>query len=227
MDRASMKAHAKEQIKGKILILLAITLIISVASGAISFVLGPVGGIATLLIAGPIAYAQVFIYLGITNKSRVPKVEDIIVGFKDDNFLRTFVAYIRLVVFVFLWSLLFWIPGIIKSISYSQMFYLLAEDDKLDPGEAQKQSMEMMEGHKWEYFVLGLSFIPWYLLCGITLGIASIWVVPYIQTTLAEYHVRLVNGGKPVAKEAKVVKDSAKKSETKKSTKTTKKSTKK
>ena len=87
--------------------------------------------------------------------------------------------------------------------------------------------MEMMEGHKWEYFVLGLSFIPWYLLCGITLGIASIWVVPYIQTTLAEYHVRLANGGKPVAKEAKVVKDSAKKSETKKSTKTTKKSTKK
>lgn len=227
MDRASMKAHAKEQIKGKILILLAITLIISVASGAISFILGPVGGIATLLIAGPIAYAQVFIYLGITNKSRVPKVEDIIVGFKDDNFLRTFVAYIRLVVFTFLWSLLFWIPGIIKSISYSQMFYLLAEDDKLDPGEAQKQSMEMMEGHKWEYFVLGLSFIPWYLLCGITLGIASIWVVPYVQTTLAEYHVRLVNGGKPVAKEAKVVKDSAKKSETKKSTKTTKKSTKK
>ena len=129
MDRASMKAHAKEQIKGKILILLAITLIISVASGAISFILGPVGGIATLLIAGPIAYAQVFIYLGITNKSRVPKVEDIIVGFKDDNFLRTFVAYIRLVVFTFLWSLLFWIPGIIKSISYSQMFYLLAEDD--------------------------------------------------------------------------------------------------
>ncbi len=227
MDRASMKAHAKEQIKGKILILLAIALIISVASGAISFILGPVGGIATLLISGPIAFAQVFIYLGITNKSRVPKVEDLLVGFKDDNFLRTFVAYIRLVVFTFLWSLLFWIPGIIKSISYSQMFYLLAEDDKLDPGEAQKQSMEMMEGHKWEYFVLGLSFIPWYLLCGITLGIASIWVVPYVQTTLAEYHVRLVNGGKPVAKEAKVVKDSAKKSETKKSTKTTKKSTKK
>ena len=219
MDRASMKAHAKEQIKGKILILLAITLIISVASGAISFILGPVGSIATLLISGPIAYAQVFIYLGITNKSRVPKVEDIIVGFKDDNFLRTFVAYIRLVVFTFLWSLLFWIPGIIKSISYSQMFYLLAEDDKLDPGEAQKQSLEMMEGHKWEYFVLGLSFIPWYLLCGITLGIASIWVVPYVQTTLAEYHVRLVNGGKPSAKEAKVVK----KSETKKSTKSTKK----
>ena len=227
MDRASMKAHAKEQIKGKILILLAITLIISVASGAISFILGPVGGIATLLISGPIAFAQVFIYLGITNKSRVPKVEDLLVGFKDDNFLRTFVAYIRLVVFTFLWSLLFWIPGIIKSISYSQMFYLLAEDDKLDPGEAQKQSMEMMEGHKWEYFVLGLSFIPWYLLCGITLGIATIWVVPYVQTTLAEYHVRLVNGGKSVAKEAKVVKDSAKKSETKKSTKTTKKSTKK
>jgi hypothetical protein len=112
------------------------------------------------------------------------------------------------------------------------MFYLMAEDEDLDPGDAQKESMELMEGHKWEYFVLGLSFIPWYLLCIITLGIASIYVSPYIQATLAEYHVRLVNGGKPskksaakttkttkAAKEAKVVTKSPAKRTTKKTTK--------
>ena len=231
MDRASMKAHAKEQIKGKILTLLAISIIIGLATGAISFVLGFIGSIAVFLITGAIIFAQCFIYLGVTKKSRMPKIEDLLVGFKDDNFLRTLVAYLRYVIFTFLWGLLFYVPGIIKSISYSQMFYLMVEDEDLDAAEAQKQSMELMEGHKWEYFVLLLSFFPWYLLCAVTFGIASIYVAPYVQTTLAEYHVRLVNGGKSTkakeAKEAKVVKTTAKKSAkkttAKKSTKTTKK----
>lgn len=234
MDRASMKAHAKEQIRGKIITLLAISIIIGLITGAAGVILGPIGSIVTLLITGAFTYAEAFIFLGVTNKSRMPKIEDIFVGFKGDNFLRTLVAYLRYVIFVFLWSLLFWIPGIIKSISYSQMFYLLAEDEDLEAADAQKKSMELMEGHKWEYFVLCLSFIPWYLLCVITLGLAAIYVSPYVQTTLAEYHVRLINGGKSTkekVKEAKTVakkatktspaKTSAKKSSTKKTTKKT------
>ncbi|MBR3263894.1 DUF975 family protein [Candidatus Saccharibacteria bacterium] len=230
MDRASMKAHAKKQIEGKILTLLAIAIIIGFITGAVGF-FGVIGSVASILITGAFTFAEAFIYLGITKKSRMPKIEDVFIGFKGDNFLRTLVAYLRYSIFTFLWSLLFIIPGIIKSISYSQMFYLLAEDDKLEAGEAQKESMELMEGHKWEYFVLGLSFIPWYLLCLVTLGIAAIYVVPYVQTTLAEYHVRLVNGGKSSAKEtkepkeAKVVK-STKTSKSAKTTKTTKKSSK-
>ncbi len=228
MDRVSMKAHAKERIQGKILTLLAISLIIGLATGAAEFILGPIGSIAVFLITGAITYSQSFIFLGVTNKSRMPKIEDLAEGFKGDNFLRTLVAYLRYAIFTFLWSLLFLIPGIIKSIAYSQMFYLMVEDEDLDPADAQKQSMELMEGHKWEYFVLLLSFFPWFLLCIVTLGIASIYVSPYVQTTLAEYHVRLVNGGKVAAKEAKVVKSKAAKT-TAKSTKksTSKKSTKK
>ena len=231
MDRASMKAHAKEQIEGKILTLLAISLVIGLITGAAGFLFGPIGSLAAFLVSGAFTYAEVFIYLGVTKKSRMPQIEDIFVGFKDDNFLRTLVAYLRYAIFTFLWGLLFWIPGIIKGISYSQMFYLMAEDEELEAADAQKESMELMEGHKWEYFVLLLSFFPWYLLCIVTLGLASIYVSPYVQTTLAEYHVRLINGGKSskkVAKEAKVVKTAKKaKTTSKKSTKkTTKKSTK-
>ena len=224
MDRASMKAHAKEQIQGKIITLLAISIIIGLITGAAGVILGPVGSIAALLITGAFTYAEAFIYLGIAKESRMPKIEDIFVGFKGDNFLRTLVAYLRYAIFTFLWSLLFWIPGIIKSISYSQMFYLLAEDEDLEAGDAQKESMELMEGHKWEYFVLCLSFIPWYLLCIITFGLAAIYVSPYVQTTLAEYHVRLVNGGKSTEKKAKEAKTVAKKT-TKASKTTTKKTT--
>lgn len=223
MDRVSMKEHAKKQIEGKIFTLLAIYIIVFAASSIISFVLGPISGIVTLLIAGPIALAQAFIYLGITKKSRMPKIEDLLIGFKGDNFLRTLIAYIRYEVFVFLWTLLFIIPGIIKSISYSQMFYLMADDEKLEAGAAQRKSMEMMEGHKWEYFVLQLSFIPWHLLGIITLGIAYVWVIPYIETTMAEYHVRLVNDGKPLAKAAKAIKAKVEKAKEAKTKKTTKK----
>lgn len=236
MDRASMKAHAKEQIQGKIFTILAITIIISLISAAASFFGAIISMIVSVLIAGAFEYAGAFIYLGITKKSRMPKIEDIFVGFKDDNFLRTLVGYLRYTIFTFLWGLLFVVPGIIKKISYSQMFYLMAEDKDLDPGDAQRESMEMMEGHKWEYFVFNLSFIPWYLLCIVTLGIAAVYVGPYYQTTFAEFHVRLKNGGKALkkeskkstAKEAKVVKTAAaKKTAAKKSTAKTAKATKK
>ena len=51
--------------------------------------------------------------------------------------------------------------------------------------------MEIMEGHKMEYFVLQLSFILWYLLVGITFGLAYIYVGPYTETAKAEFHRRL------------------------------------
>lgn len=204
MDRVSMKEHAKQQIRGKIFTLLAMYIIIAAVSLVASFILGGFSWIVTLLISGPITFAWASVYLGITKRSRMPLFGDLISGFKGDNFLRNFIAYLRYSIFTFLWSLLFIIPGIIKSIAYSQMFYFLAEDDKMEAGAAQRKSMEVMEGHKWEYFVLQLSFIPWHILGALTFGIAYIWVIPYMETTFAEYHVRLTGSNKPTPKAAAV-----------------------
>ncbi len=203
MDRVSMKIHAKKQIEGKIFMLLAISIIIYAAMSVIGLILGPFAFLMTLVVTGPVEFAMAYIYLGVTKKSRMPKIEDTIVGFKGNDFSRSFVGYLRYFVFTFLWSLLFVIPGIIKSFSYSQMFYLMVDDEDLDPAEAQRKSMELMDGHKLDLFVLGLSFLPWCLLGVITLGLAFIWVIPYMSTTMAEFHVRLVNGGKPSAKKTK------------------------
>ena len=232
MDRISIKQHAKEQIKGKIFSLLAIYLVIIAASWVIDLILGPIAGIASLLLGGSVTYSMASIYLGIVKKSNVPQVEDLLRGFKGNNYNRNLIAYIRYVAFTFLWGMLFIIPGIIKSISYSQMFFLLAENNRLEPGDAQRKSMEMMEGHKAEYFILILSFIPWFLLCIITLGIAGVYVTPYMEASLAEFHIRLVKENKPTAKIAKAVTAKAeevKEKITKKSTakSTAKKSTKK
>ena len=190
MDRVAIKAHARKQISGKIFMLLAISIIVAIIGGILGLI-PVVGWLALIVIEGPLMFAQAKIYLGIVDKNRTPKIEDIMEGVKSENFTRSFVGFLRYTVFTFLWGLLFWVPGIIKGISYSQMFYLMAEDKKLDAAAAQKKSMEIMEGHKWEYFVLGLSFILWYLLCGITFGLAAIYVVPYTEAAKAEFYRKL------------------------------------
>ena len=89
--------------------------------------------------------------------------------------------------FTMLWTLLFIIPGIIAAYSYSQSMFIMAEDKDVKPLDAIKQSKELMNGHKMEYFVLQLSFIGWIILGSITFGIAFIWAVPYMQATYAMY----------------------------------------
>ena len=91
-------------------------------------------------------------------------------------------------VFTLLWSLLLYIPGIIKAISYSMSFYILAENPEMSAREALNESKKIMHGHKMDYFVLALSFIPWILLVMITFGIAAIWVAPYMQLTITNFY---------------------------------------
>jgi uncharacterized membrane protein len=190
MDRVAIKAHARKAISGKIFTILAITIIVAIIGGILGLV-PVVGWLAVIVLEGPIMFAEAKIFLGIVGKNRTPKIEDITEGLKEENFTRSFVGYLRYVVFVTLWSLLLWIPGIIKSISYSQMFFLMADDKKLDAAAAQKKSMEIMKGHKWEYFVLDLSFILWGLLCVVTLGLATIYVAPYVSAAKAEFYRQL------------------------------------
>ena len=64
-------------------------------------------------------------------------------------------------------------------------------DENTKPMEVLDKSKSMMEGHKWEYFVFNLSFIGWFLLIPITLGIVLIWLIPYIQTANIMYYEKL------------------------------------
>ena len=94
--------------------------------------------------------------------------------------------------FTTLWSLLFVIPGIIKSYEYRMIPYLLAEDPRMESREAFARSKEMMRGNKWGAFVLDLSFIGWYFLSGFTCGIVGLfYAAPYHNMTNAELYHRL------------------------------------
>lgn len=196
MNRAELKSKAKAQIKGKIGILFVITLVIAVISGLASLILGMipvVGPIAAAVIVTPaFSLSLIRIYLMMLSDKK-PEVKDSFSGF--DDFWSAFKVTFLVGLFTFLWSLLFIIPGIVKSYSYSMSMYILAENKGKGALECINESRAMTDGHKADLFVLSLSFIGWILLGYITLGIAYIWVVPYMQATLANAYESL----KPVA----------------------------
>lgn len=93
--------------------------------------------------------------------------------------------------YIFLWGLLLIIPGIIKAYEYRYVPYILAEMPNLSPGEIITKSREMTKGHKWDIFVLDLSFIGWYLLGGLLFGIGIFFVDPYAEATNARLYTIL------------------------------------
>lgn len=96
-------------------------------------------------------------------------------------------------VYIFLWSLLLLIPGLIKMYSYAMTYYILHDNPEIRAEEAICRSMKMMDGHKWQLFCLHLSFIGWWLLCILTLGIGMLWLAPYIQNSTAAFYEDLKN----------------------------------
>ena len=94
-----------------------------------------------------------------------------------------------------LWTLLFIIPGIIKSYEYKMIPYLLSENPNMTKEEAFAVSKQMMDGNKWKAFVLDLSFLGWYILSAFTCGILSIfYVAPYVFSTYAALYQTLRYG---------------------------------
>lgn len=112
-----------------------------------------------------------------------------------DGFSRygdTFVGNLLSAIFIFFWSWLLVIPGIIKTYAYSMMYYVM-KDFNLDGSEAITKSKELMKGYKWKLFVLNLSFIGWIILSMLTFGLGAIFLQPYIQATEAEFYAELLN----------------------------------
>lgn len=91
----------------------------------------------------------------------------------------------------FLWYLLLIIPGIVKSYAYRMVPYILADNPNIGSKKAIKLSNEMTEGHKFDIFVLDLSFIGWYLLGTLALFVGVLFVMPYENSTNAELYLVL------------------------------------
>lgn len=191
MNRKEIKAKAKADIKGKIGVLFAVTFLIGLLSGAIGAVLSciPGGGlIASIIITPAFALSTTRIYLLVVRGTK-PEIGQIFSGF--DDFFSAFKVTFLVGLYTFLWSLLFIIPGIVKSYAYSMSLYVLADNKGKSARECIAESVDMTAGHKWELFVLGLSFIGWILLTPFTLGLLYIWLAPYMSAATANAYEAL------------------------------------
>lgn len=145
-------------------------------------------------------YAQLFLLTGIQAATY-----DLVNGKKTENFFmatfsqfinhrgwRFFKTWLLSTVFNILWFLIFFIPGWIKGLAYSQSLYIIQDaadnETSITAREAITLSRKVMAGHKWELFGLMLSFLGWLFLSIITYGIGFFWTLPYMFTTMAEYH---------------------------------------
>lgn len=121
----------------------------------------------------------------------------LVLAFKDGKYGNIVKTMFLKNLYAFLWSLLLIIPGIVKSYEYRMIPYILAENPDVAADEAFRLSKEMMDGEKWDAFVLDLSFIGWALLSGISCGIAGIfWVNPYMNMTSARLYETLKHRAK-------------------------------
>lgn len=175
---------ARESLKGKWGLAIGVTIVYCVITWGLQSI-KQVGPLAAMLVSGPLAGGMAAFALAIT-RNQEAKFEQLFDGFK--SFATYFVAYLLMLVFILLWSLLLIVPGIIAAISYSMTYFIIADDPTVSPSDALKRSKEMMQGNKGKFFGLQLRFIGWAILCVLTAGIGFIWLIPYIQVSVAKFY---------------------------------------
>ncbi|MGD0519569.1 MAG: DUF975 family protein [Thermoguttaceae bacterium] len=178
---------------------------LAVGGNAIYMILGlliggipRVGWIGSLIIGGPLLLGCVTFFLFLSRKQDA-QLSQLFEGFQ--NFTRALVAYLLMILFVLLWAILLIIPGIVAALAYSQTFFILSENPKMESSDALRKSKAMMKGNRWKLFCLFWRFFGWFLL-GIVSLIGFLWIIPYLQTSLARFYDDLKAGdGPPVVEE--------------------------
>jgi uncharacterized membrane protein len=163
-------------------------LIFSEISPLYNKVIDNISTVVVYIFTGPFTLGFVGYFLKRIRNEEIA-VRNIFDGFKRfvPSFLVTFFIYL----FVALWSLLLIIPGIIKGLGYSMAYYIMYDNPEIKPLEAIKKSQIMMKGYKAKLFCLYLSFIGWYLLGLLTLGIGYLWLYPYEGLSVTNFYENL------------------------------------
>jgi uncharacterized membrane protein len=202
-NNAEYRRKGRELTKGKILNIFLVGLIFSIIVGAVTGVgasFNPVLGddfitvvdpgnpavaqlfnLIALALSGYVTFGYTKMFIGVS-KNEKPQFEPILTaGIKEQPINAPLLTLISSF-FIGFWTLLFIIPGIVKSYSYALSSYLLVNDKTLGPVDAITKSRTFMNGKKMQLFMLDLGYLGWYVLSLFTLGILSIWVSAWHQT---------------------------------------------
>ena len=198
--RSEIRAKARETLGGGIfktpwLAVLLVFVVASIIMGA----LGATGflAIVSLIITGPVmigVYSYLLKYVRYEND--LNKLDPLFDGFKNDAVGNIILGVLQSV-FIALWTLLFVIPGIVKSYSYAMAYYIKIDNPNMSGNDAITESRKMMNGHKMELFLLDLSFIGWISVGIATLGIGLLWVQPYMEMARIHFYEELKPKKKP------------------------------
>jgi uncharacterized membrane protein len=155
-----------------------------------------VGHFSSLIIGGPLLLGVTYFFLALSRKQEAA-FSQIFDGLQ--RFVDALITYLLMALFIFLWSLLLIIPGIMAGLSYALTFYLMAENPGLKGKEALQRSKALMAGNRWKLFCLVLRFFGWFLLGVLTMGIGFLWIIPYLQTTMARFYDDLLGNSGSVS----------------------------
>lgn len=174
------------------------------SSLGVTFLGDIINGAAGIFTYGPIMYGTGKFFID-QQRGLKPKFETMFDGFS--LYGSTLVTGLLQQLFLFFWTLLLFIPGIIKQFSYSMVQYVMVDFD-LSGTEAITKSRELMNGYKWKLFKLQLSFIGWELLAVLfTFGIGMFFLLPYEQAANAEFYAELLKCHDIYPKEELVAED--------------------
>lgn len=197
-DRKEIKMKAKESLKGNFgatIIISLVVLLLSVIPTIADTILGNdsiLAPIITIIIEILTVFLSVGLnkfYMDVTTKGK-GEIKTLFWG--RHLYLKAFLISLLIGIATILGTLLFIVPGIIIALMYSQVYYVMIDNPDMGVFECLQKSSDIMKGHKWEYFVFGLSFLGWYLLIPITLGLGYFYVLPYTNTACVNYYVDLV-----------------------------------
>ncbi len=222
--RKEIKERAKDQLGRKIfgdrwlnmlLVFLIFGLLLGIVSGSAPYSPdGAINGIrvtfnlilslAALVVTGPLTYGAMRVAVSSARKNEKANLPDLFIGFKE-CLGDAIILRIMQTIFIFLWTLLLIIPGIIKSYAYSMAFYIQQDQPNKDWSFCINKSKTLMKGHKWDLFVLDLSFIGWYIVGLLCLGVGVLWVSPYHEMAKANFYLELIKDEQPQEEEGEVI----------------------
>lgn len=195
MEVKEIKQWAKEKVAGsKKWKVLGAVLLVNIITGLPSSLASEseeVGALLSFVLTIASEMLGFILSIGLINfmltfiNGKEPEFDALFSRFKD--WKRLITTWFHQYISVFLWTLCFIVPGIIKGFAYSLVPYILESDNETAPKDVLKLSEEMMMGHKMDLFMLNLSFIGWHFLAILTCGILEIWIIPYQQVTVVKF----------------------------------------
>lgn len=198
MSRAEIKEWSKKQIDGNKLEIWKGVLLVGLLTIAIGFVTGlfdqksvsgsMIGAIGELLLAP----AQIGLTAFFINFVKTGEIDRNVIFDYYSQFWKIVGTILLMGIIISVGLIFFIIPGIYLAFSYALVPYLLAERKDLTITETLELSRKMMVGHKFDFFILGLSFIGWACLVPFTLGILIVWLFPYATVATTKFFADII-----------------------------------